>query len=126
MSKQRVGTLTDCAGKCTVMLITVGIGLWCGWHDSYSSFYIAALVQAVNNAYESFPFLSGYNKSITGFYLLSILGSVVSFIISIIHFTPDGTCVDNIRFVIGITMLLCIPIVHLGIEIYDMWRKGQF
>ena len=51
--------------KVALMSITVFIGLLCGYHDSYNSFYIAVLVQAANNAYDSFGLLNGYNRFIT-------------------------------------------------------------
>lgn len=52
-------TLQQYAVKLAVMCCTIGIGLWCGWHDSFSAFYIAALVQAISNMYDSFEFLKG-------------------------------------------------------------------
>ena len=42
-------TLQQYAIKLSVMGCTIGIGLWCGWNDSFSAFYIASLVQAISN-----------------------------------------------------------------------------
>lgn len=64
-------TLQELMIKIAAMTITIGIGLWCGWTDSYSAFYIAVLVQAVNNLYDSSVFLKDYTKFITVFQLLA-------------------------------------------------------
>lgn len=112
--------------KASVMLVTLSIGLWCGWQDSYSSFYIATLVQAVNNLYDSSGFLEGYTKTITIFQLIAFVGALVAAILSIIHFTDGGNIVDTQQCVIGITLALSIPILHFVIEIYSMIRQNRY
>lgn len=119
-------SLREVALKIAVMTVTIGIGLWCGWADSYSSFYIAVLVQSVNNLYDSSAFLGGYNKVITIFQLLAFGGALVSFILAIVHFTSKGSIVDTQKFVIGIVIALSIPIIHFGIEIYGMIRQNRY
>jgi hypothetical protein len=119
-------SLKELTIKMSVMIVTISIGLWCGWTDSYGSFYIAALVQAVNNLYESSSFLGGYTKFVTVFQFIAFCGALCSVIISIIHFTNGGTVVDNLRFVCLIIMLLSIPVLHFGIEIYNMIREGRY
>lgn len=100
--------------KVGLIVITVSIGLWCGYNDSYSAFYIATVVQALNNAYESFGLLSGYNRFITVFQVLAFFGAVVSVVIAL--FSVSGASVNSLKFVIIITILLSIPVLHFLIE----------
>ena len=119
-------TLRELMIKIAVMLVTIGIGLWCGWIDSYGSFYVAVLVQAVNNIYDSSGFLEGYTRFITIFQVISFLGAVLSAILAIVHFTTGGSIVDSIIFVIGIVLMLSVPLLHFGIEAYCMIRENQY
>ncbi len=119
-------TLRELMFKIAVMTVTIGIGLWCGWIDSYSTFYIAVLVQSINNIYDSSAFLRGYTKFITVFQLLAFMGAVVSFILSIVHFTNRGSIVDTQEFVWGVVIALSIPIIHFGIEVYSMVRENRY
>ncbi len=112
--------------KIALMVITISIGLWCGWTDSYSAFYIAVLVQAINNLYDASAFLGGFTKFITIFQLLAFIGALVSVILSIVHFTMKGNIVDSPAFVIGIVIALSIPVVHFGIEVYSMIRQDRY
>ena len=100
--------------KVALMSITVFIGLLCGYHDSYNSFYIAVLVQAANNAYDSFGLLNGYNRFITILQFLSFLGAIAS----ILSFAGvlTGSPVQA-YIVIG---MLSVPILHFLIEIFVM------
>lgn len=124
--KNIVWSLREFVIKIAVMSITLSIGLWCGWTDSYSAFYIAVLVQAINNLYDASAFLSGYTKFVTIFQLLAFVGALGSAILSIVHFTSRGSVVDTLEFVIGITIALSIPIVHFGIEVYSMLRQNRY
>ena len=108
------------------MIITVAIGLWCGWSDSYSAFYIAVLVQAVNNLYDSSAFLGGYTRFVTVFQIMAFLGALGSAVLAIVHFTSRGSVVDSRGFVIGIAIALSIPIVHFGIEVYSLVRNNRY
>lgn len=112
--------------KISVMVITVGIGLWCGWSDSYGAFYIAVLVQAVNNMYDSSAFLSGYTRFVTVFHVIAFGGALFSAIFAVIHFTNNGNVVDAIGFVIAISIALSVPIIHFGIEVYSMIRHNRY
>lgn len=112
--------------KIAVMAITIGIGLWCGWIDSYSAFYIAVLVQSINNIYDSSAFLKGYTRFITVFQLLAFIGAVGAFILSIMHFTNQGSVVDTQKFVWGVVIALSIPMIHFGIEVYSMIRQNRY
>ena len=118
-------SLRELVFKIIVMAVTVSIGLWCGWTDSYSSFYIAVLVQAVNNIYDSSAFLQGYARFITIFHLVALFGAVVSAILAIMHFTIEGQIVDTPECVIGIVIALSVPIVYFGIELYSMIRHNR-
>lgn len=124
--KNIVWSLREFVIKIAVMSITLSIGLWCGWTDSYSAFYIAVLVQAINNLYDASAFLSGYTKFVTIFQLLAFVGALGSAILSIVHLTSRGSVVDTLEFVIGITIALSIPIVHFGIEVYSMLRQNRY
>lgn len=119
-------TLQQYAVKLAVMFCTIGIGLWCGWHDSFSAFYIASLVQAISNMYDSFEFLKGYNKFITIFQFLAFIGALVTAILSIIHFAPGGNCVDTKFCLALISVCLSIPVIHFVIEAYLMIRNDLF
>lgn len=124
--KKRVWTLREALAKLAVMTLTVVIGLSVGGADSYKGFYIAALVQSINNVYDAVPYLEGYSKFVTGFQILSFLGGVASFVISIIQFTDAGAWTNN-DIIVGIVCgMLSIPIIHLGIEIIEIWNnKGK-
>lgn len=119
-------TLRELMFKIAVMAITIGVGLWCGWTDSYSAFYIAVLVQAINNMYDSSAFLDGYTRFITVFQLLSFIGAVGSLILAIVHFTNQGNVVDTQEFVWGVVIALSIPMIHFGIEVYNMVRQNRY
>lgn len=119
-------TLQQYAVKLAVMSCTIGIGLWCGWHDSFSAFYIASLVQAINNMYDSFGFLKGYNKFITIFQFLAFIGALVTVILSIIHFAPGGNFVNEEIFLALICVCLSIPVLHFIIEAYLIIRNDLY
>lgn len=119
-------TLQELMLKIAVMTITISIGLWCGWIDSYGAFYIAVLVQSVNNLYDSSAFFKGYTKFITIFQVLAFIGALGSLILSIVHFTNKGSVVDTQEFVIGIVAALSIPVIHFGIEVYSMIRQNRY
>ena len=44
-------SLVEVLANFALMAITIGIGLWCGASDSYGSFYIAVLIQSINNMF---------------------------------------------------------------------------
>lgn len=119
-------TLQQYAVKISVMACTVGIGLWCGWHDSFSAFYIASFVQAISNMYDSFGFLKGYNQFITIFQLLAFIGALITAILSIIHFAPGGEFVDTRVCLALVCTFLSISIIHFLIEIYIMLRNDSY
>lgn len=119
-------TLQESIIKIAVMSITIAIGLWCGWHDSYGAFYIAVLIQAINNMYDSFGFLNGYNRFVTFFQMATFIGALVSFIISIIHFAPGGGVVDSRGCLFFICVFLSVPVIHYGIEISCMLHDDKY
>ena len=127
MKRLKIGwTLKELLIKIAVMCITIAIGLWCGWTDSFGSFYIAALVQAVNNIYDACAFFGGYTKFITVFQIVAFFGAIMSAIFAIIHFTSQGSFVDSSRFVIAVCIALSIPVLHFLIEVYNMVREDQY
>ncbi|MGN1158020.1 MAG: hypothetical protein ACI4TK_17740 [Agathobacter sp.] len=95
-------------------------------HDSFSAFYIASLVQAINNMYDSFGFLKGYNKFITIFQFLAFIGALVTAILSIIHFAPGGNCVNTKIFLVLICVCLSVPVLHFVIEAYMTIRNDLY
>ena len=110
--------------KICLMSATITIGLYCGFTDSYAAFYVAVLIQAINNAYESFELLAGYNKFITAFQAISLLGAGVSAILSILFFA--GAPLNSLEYVLGITIALSIPVLHFLIEIFVLWWSGKY
>lgn len=119
-------TLQQYVIKLSVMGFTIGIGLWCGWNDSFSAFYIASLVQAISNMYDSFEYLKGYNKFITVFEFLAFIGGLITVILSIIHFAPGGNYIDT-RFCLAlISVFLSIPVLHFVIEAYLLIRNDSY
>lgn len=119
-------SLRELVVKIAVMIITVSIGLWCGYHDSYGSFYMAVFVQAVNNLYDSAMFLGGYNKFITVFHVLSFGGALISLIFAIVHCTINGSAVDTTGHVYFAVAALSLPVLHFIIEVYFIIRQGRF
>lgn len=112
------------ATKSGVSLITIAIGLYCGINDSHTSFYIASLVQAINNVYDSFSYLSGYNPYITFFHLASFLSAIFVCIISIIHFSSGYF--TGIKTEIAVVVCLCIPVIHFLSEIVIKFFQGRY
>ena len=103
---------------------TIAIGLYCGFTASYAAFYVAVLVQALNNAYESFTLLAGYNKFITLCHAVSFLGATGSAVLAILFFA--GAPLAGQPFVFGITTALSIPVVHFLIEAFILWWTGKY
>ena len=112
--------------KIAVLSVTIIIGLWCGGSDSYGTFYIAALIQAVNNIYDASAFFEGYTLFITVFQVVSFLGGLGTAIISILHFTVTGVFFDRPVFLIAVTLALSVPVLHFGIETYCMLREERY
>ena len=100
--------------KICLMSATITIGLYCGFTDSYAAFYVAVLIQAINNAYEF----------ITAFQAISLLGAGVSAILSILFFA--GAPLNSLEYVLGITIALSIPVLHFLIEIFVLWWSGKY
>lgn len=125
--RENIGwTLREIMVKIAVLSVTITIGLWCGWHDSYVSFYVAVLVQAINNAYDASNFFSGYKLFITVFQVISFICAIFSVIIAIIFFASGETVFNTFGWVIGIAIALSIPLVHFGIEVYFLLRDNRY
>lgn len=105
-------SLQESIVKFALSLVTISIGVWCGIQDSYSSFYIAVLIQALNNLYESFTYLNGYDKFTTVFQCCAFIGGVFVVILAIVHFSPGGSIVDSTIFAIIIVILISAPVVY--------------
>ena len=117
-------TLRQLCVKIGVMFATVTVGLWCGRRDSFSAFYVAVLVQAVNNAYESYGLMSGYNRFITGFHILSFLGAIVSAVAAVLYFA--GAAVGVPQCMYAVVVLLSVPILHFFIEAICLFVNGTY
>lgn len=117
-------TLPQLCVKIGLLSATTVIGLWCGHKDSYSAFYVAVLVQALNNAYESFGLLGGYTRFITWFHVISFLSAVISAIIAVLFFADAA--VDNQICVWIIAGLLSVPVLHYLIETFILLVKGKY
>lgn len=124
MRETGVFELQECMGKFALLTVTVFIGLWCGIKGSYAAFYIAALIQALNNAYDAFGYLSVYDTVTKAAQAFIFLFAVAVFIISIIHFTEGGEIMDNSGCLIFTTISLSMPIVFWGSEsVYLIFQK---
>ena len=123
-SKKLPWSIPELLVKSGVAGITIGIGLWCGFHDSYNAFYVAALVQSVNNAYDSMNLISGYNRFIAFFHITSFILAIITFIISVIHFCNGD--VNSIKFVIFVIFALSIPVAHYLLEILLKFVAGDY
>lgn len=110
--------------KSGLMSATIAISLYCGFTASYSAFYVAVLVQALNNGYESFELLSGYNRFITAFHTFSFLGAVASAILAVLFFS--GAPLGGLKLVSCITIALSIPVIHFLIEAFILWKSGKY
>lgn len=110
--------------KFFIMSATIVIGLYCGFSDSYAAFYVAALIQAINNSYESFELLKGYNKFITAFHTVSFVGAGGSIILAILFFA--GAPLNCLGYVLGITIALSVPVLHFLIEVFILWWSGKY
>ena len=100
--------------KAALTTATIVIGLYCGYLDSYTAFYVAVLIQAFNNTYESYGLMKGYNRAITVFQTLAFLGAIASGIIAILSFA--GVDVNTPFYMWLVAALLSIPVVHFLIE----------
>lgn len=109
-----------------LMSVTIAIGLWCGATDSYSSFYIAVLIQSINNMYNAAKYFDGYERRVVVVQAISFVLALASAIIAIIHFTPNGNIFDCFWAMILITIALSLPAVHLAIEAYYIIRNNDF
>lgn len=110
--------------KSCLMAATMIISLYCGFTDSYAAFYVAVLIQAINNAYESYGLLKGYNKFITAWHTISFFGAVASAILAILFFA--GAPLNGLGYVLGISAALSVPIFHYMIELFILWQSGKY
>lgn len=70
------GTLKKDIAKAAILLSSLVIGLLCG--ETLDAFYIAVLVQSLSNAYDSFEYIGTFSRLITGAYVITFLGAVLS------------------------------------------------
>lgn len=110
--------------KSGLSFITVAIGLYCGYQDSFSAFYVATIVQSVNNLYDSYHFLDGYNIFVTVFHLVSFIGAIVASAFAVIHFV--GGDVDSVAHLVFVTVALSVPTVHYLIEVLIKLCTGNY
>lgn len=110
--------------KAALTITTIIIGLYCGYIDSYTAFYVAVLIQALNNAYESYGLMKGYNRAITVFQTLAFLGAIASGIIAILSFA--GGEVNTSFHVWLVVAMLSIPVVHFLIEAVCLLVEGRY
>ena len=110
--------------KAALTITTIVIGLYCGYLDSYTAFYVAVLIQALNNAYESYGLMKGYNRTITVVQTLAFLGAIVSGIIAVFSFA--GVDVNTLCHTWIVVALLSIPVVHFLIEAVCLILKEKY
>ena len=117
-------TLRQLLVKICLLSATIIIGLYCGVTDSYGAFYVAALIQAINNAYESFGLLAGYNKFITAFQAFSFIGAGISAILAVLFFC--GAPLGRRICALIVAIALSIPVLHFLIESFILWQSGKY
>lgn len=112
--------------KILTSICALVISLWFGFMDSYTSFYIAVLVQSINNFYESFLFLFGYTKYIKIFNLIACCLSVTAFLCSVIYLGDSVSFLQNSCSIRIIILLLFVPIAYFISEAVCMIRDDKF
>ena len=112
--------------KVLTSICVLVISLWFGLRDSHTSFYIAVLVQSINNFYESFLFLFGYTKYVTIFNLISCCLSVITFHCSVIYLGDSTSSLQNSCLVYIISLFLFVPIAYFISEAFYMIRDNKF
>ena len=117
-------TLRQLLVKICLLSATIIIGLYCGLTNSYSAFYVAVLIQAINNVYESFELLTGYNKFITAFQAISFIGAGISAILAILFFCNAHLGCHMCVWIVAIA--LSIPVLHFLIESFILWQAGKY
>ncbi|MBQ7718764.1 MAG: hypothetical protein IJT38_05635 [Clostridia bacterium] len=121
-----IESLYECLPKFGVLLVTLIIGLACGYKDSYASFYLTVMVQSLANSYDSASYLKGYDIHITVGYVLVFIFSVIAFTIAVLHFTAFGKMCDNKIFVIIIGIILSAPLVISCVQAYLLIKNKQY
>lgn len=120
------GTLKKDVAKASMLLVSLVIGLLCG--DTLDAFYIAVLVQSLSNAYDSFEYIGDSSRLITGAYVITLLGAVLSFICAVLHFSPNQmTAFVNEKWVVvGVCVFLAIPFIIVAIKVFVTIRNGEY
>lgn len=112
--------------KAAILLSSLVIGLLCG--ETLDAFYIAVLVQSLSNAYDSFEYIGTFSRLITGAYVITFLGAVLSFICAILHFAPNRmTALVNTKGVVFVVCVcLAIPFIIMSIKVFITIRNGEY
>lgn len=120
------GTLKKDVAKAAMLLVSLVIGLLCG--ETLDAFYIAVLVQSLSNAYDSFEYIGVSSRLITGAYVITLLGAVLSFICAVLHFSPNQiTVFVNEKWaVVGVCVFLAIPFIIVAIKVFVTIRSGEY
>jgi len=122
-------SLKESAVRIGTDILTIVIGLLCGFFNSYTAFYIAVLVQAVNNGYEAGSSLEGYDKFNTFFFFISFLSSLAAFVSSVCYFAlPQqfGSLLSGIPAVIIMASMLSIPVLHMLVDVFIRIAQGNY
>lgn len=120
------GTLKKDIAKAAILLISLVIGLVCG--DTIDAFYIAVLVQSLSNAYDSFEYIGNTSRLITGAYVITLLGAVLSFICAVLHFSHNQiTSFVNEKWMIAVVcVFLSIPFIIIAVKVFVVIRSGEY
>ncbi len=110
--------------KGCLTFFTIIVGMYCGVTTSSSAFYIAVLIQACNNVYESYGLLEGYNKLVTTFHTISFIGALISAMLAILFFA--GAHLTHWGIMLGVSIALVIPAAHFLFEAYILWNSGKY
>lgn len=122
-----LGTVKECVIQLGLLLIAIIIGIISAWNfNDYATFYIAVLLQAINNCYDASKYLQGYTLLITLYGIIYFLISVGCGILSILHFTEMKNYVDVEFFRNSAIIGLSLPVVALLTGIYVAIRSNRY
>ena len=120
-----MGSLKDCTMKLILLVISIGVGIFCGINDSPSAMYVTVLLQGVSNIHDSFQYLSGYSRFITIKELLVIIAATISILFAIFHFSEWTFSTTKTAYII-VALCISLPVISVLSEIWRLLRNNNF
>lgn len=119
--------LKELVAKLGTVVLTIIVGLLCGYYASFAAFYVAAMIQAVNNGYDAVVSMNrgGFH---TFMHLLTFLGSLAVFIMAVSYFAIGvlGKYLGTERAALVAACLLGIPALHMLVEVFYRGFTGKY